>query len=136
MTLGDHPVFVVMAVAVAAPLLAELRVGVRVPVVVLEVLLGILVGPHVLRLIEVDGFLSAMQIVGMAAVLFMAGMEIDFERIRGRPLTLALAGWTASLGLGFLVVVLLHLIPGVLAPMMVILALITTGLGTLLPIWN
>jgi Kef-type K+ transport system membrane component KefB len=134
MTLSDHPVFIVMAVAVAAPLLAELRIGVRVPIVVLEVLLGILVGPHVLRLVEFDAFLSSMQTVGMAAVLFMAGMEIDFERIRGRPLTLALAGWAASAGLGFLVVALLHVIPGVSAPMMVILALITTGLGTLLPI--
>ena len=45
MTLSDHPIFVVMAVAVAAPLLAEIPIGLRVPVVVLEVLLGVLVGP-------------------------------------------------------------------------------------------
>ena len=57
MKLGSHPVFVVLAAAVAAPLLAELRVGRRVPVVVLEVLLGVLVGPHVLKLIEYGSFL-------------------------------------------------------------------------------
>jgi Kef-type K+ transport system membrane component KefB len=105
-----------------------------VPVVVLEVLLGILVGPHVLGLIQLDGFLSVMRTAGTAAVLFMAGMEIDFERIRGRPLSLALGGWVASLGLALLTVALLHVIPSVHAPMMVTIALSTTGLGTLLPI--
>ena len=48
MTLGNHPVFVVLAAAVAAPLVAELRMASRVPIVVLEVLLGILIGPQVL----------------------------------------------------------------------------------------
>jgi len=134
MTLGAHPVFVVLAAAVAAPLLAEMRAARRVPVVVLEVLLGILIGPHVLRLVEFDAFLSVMLIIGTTAVLFMAGMEIDFERIRGRPLSLALRGWAASVGLALLAVVLLHVIPGVHAPMMVTIALTTTALGTLLPI--
>jgi Kef-type K+ transport system membrane component KefB len=134
MTLGDHPVFVVLAAAVAAPLLAEMRAGRRVPVVVLEVLLGILVGSHVLRLVEFDSFLSVMHTIGTAAVLFMAGMEIDFERIRGRPLSLALRGWVASVGLALLTVALLHIIPGVHAPIMVTIALTTTSLGTLLPI--
>jgi Kef-type K+ transport system membrane component KefB len=138
----DHPIFVVIAAAVAAPLLAEIPIGVRVPVLVLEVVLGILIGPHVLGLVQPDeiattqliGFLSTMQIVGTAAVLFMAGMEIDFAEIRGRPLSLALRGWVASVGLAFLAVALLHVIPGVLAPMMVVIALATTGLGALLPI--
>jgi Kef-type K+ transport system membrane component KefB len=134
MTLGNHPIFVLIAVAVAAPLLAEMRIGKRVPVVVLEVLLGILVGPHVLGWIRLDAFLSPMHTMGTAAVLFMAGTEIDFGQIRGRPLTLALRGWVASLGLAFVVVALLRIIPGVNAPMMVMLALSTTGLGTLLPI--
>ncbi len=135
--LVDHPIFVLLGAAVIAPLLAELPVGRRVPVVVLEVLLGILVGPHVLGLIdfkEFNEFLSVMLRIGTAAVLFMAGVEIDFERIRGRPLSLALGGWAVSLALAFLAVVVLQLIPGVYAPLMVTLALATTGLGMLLPI--
>ncbi len=132
--LDNHPMLVVLVAAVAAPLLAEMPVGRRVPIVVLEVLLGILVGPHVLGLIHGDAFLSVMKVVGTAAVLFMAGMEIDFGQIRGRPLSLALGGWVASAGLAFLTVALLHVIPGVHAPMMVTIALTTTGLGTLLPI--
>ncbi len=134
MRLSNHPVFVVLLAAVAAPLLTELRIGRRVPVVVLEVILGIVVGPHVLGLIQFDVFLSAMLAIGMAAVLFMAGMEIDFEQIRGRPLSLALGGWVISVGVAFLTVAVLHVIRGVQAPLMVIIALTTTGLGALLPI--
>lgn len=143
MMLTEHPIFVVVVAAVAAPLLAELPIGLRVPVVVLEVLLGILIGPHVLGLVQLDGiasatqltgFLLTMQMIGTAMVLFMAGMEIDFTEIRGRPLSLALSGWLLSVGLAFLAVVLLHVIPGVHAPMMVTIALTTTGLGALLPV--
>jgi Kef-type K+ transport system membrane component KefB len=53
-------------------------------------------------------------------------------RHRGRPLALALGGWAASVALGLVAVALLHVIPGVHAPMMVTIALTTTGLGTLL----
>ncbi len=144
MMLADHPIFAVLVVAVAAPLLAEIPIGLRVPVVVLEVVLGILIGPHALGLVQyrpgevlgadLGGFLSVMFLIGMAATLFMAGTEIDFARIRGRPLSLALRGWVASLGLALLVVALLHVIPGVHTPMMVVIALSTTGLGVLLPI--
>jgi Kef-type K+ transport system membrane component KefB len=134
MSLGDHPVFVVLAAAVAAPLLAQLPIGRRVPVVVLEVLLGIVVGPHVLGWIRFDGFVSTMLTIGMAAVLFMAGMEIDFEGIRGRPLSLALRGWIASAAIAFLVVGILHVVPGIDAPLMATIALTTTSLGALLPV--
>jgi Kef-type K+ transport system membrane component KefB len=131
---GDHPVMLVIAVGILAPLLAEIPIGLRLPVVVLEVLLGILIGPEVLGLVEQGAFLEAMYAVGTAAVLFMAGMELDFAQIRGRPLTLALGGWGTSVALGFLAVALLHVIPGVEAPMMVTIALTTTGLATLIPI--
>ena len=133
MTLAHHPVFVVLLVAVAAPLLAELPVGRRVPVVVLEVVLGIVVGPHVLGWIQYEGFVEVMLTIGMAAVLFMAGMEIDFAAIQGRPLSLALRGWIVSLGIAFLAIMVLHVIRGVQAPLMATIALTTTSLGALLP---
>jgi Kef-type K+ transport system membrane component KefB len=134
MTITDHPVFVVMLAAATAPLLAELPQRLRVPVVVLEVLLGVAVGPHGLGWLQPSRFMSTMSQVGMATLLFMAGMELDFSRIRGRPLNLALGGWGVSLLAGLAVVAVLHLLPGVHAPLMVTLALATTGLGVLLPV--
>ena len=107
-----HPVFWLMLAAVAAPLLAEVPIGVRVPVVVLEVVLGILLGPHMLDLVQFDGFVESMFAFAMALTLFMAGMELDFGQIRGRPLILAVGGWATSVLLGLAVVALLHVIPG------------------------
>jgi Kef-type K+ transport system membrane component KefB len=134
MTLDHHPVFVILAVAVVAPLLAELPVGKRVPIVVLEVVLGIVVGPHVLGLIRADTLVSIMASIGTAALLFMAGTEIDFAAIRGRPLSLALRGWGVSAAIALAAIAGLHVVPGVHAPLMTTIALTTTGLGTLLAV--
>ena len=126
-------VLLVLLVAVAGPLLAELPVGFRVPAVVLEVVLGIIIGPQVLGLVHFDGIVASMFAFGMAATLFMAGMELEFERIRGRPLWLAAGGWGISVALGLSVAGVLHA-SSLHDPMMVALALATTALGTLLPI--
>ena len=134
--MSNHWIFWVLSAAVAAPLLAEIPVGFRVPVVVLEVLLGILIGPHVLGLVQFDGFVAAMFAFGMATTLFMAGMELEFNAIKGRPLSLAVGGWILSVLLGIAVVGLLHVIPQVHAPLMVALALCTTGLGVLIPVFR
>ena len=70
---------------------------------------------------------------GMAATLFMAGMELEFERIRGRPLRLAVGGWAMSVALGLSAAAVLHA-SSLHDPMIVALALTTTAFGTLLPI--
>ena len=88
------------------------------PVVVLEVLLGIAIGPHGLDLVRFEGFVAVMFVFGMATTLFMAGIELDWARIRGRPLR-----WPrrarSSLLLGFAIIGILHLVPFVRAPLMV-----------------
>jgi len=131
-----HPVFWILLCAVLAPLLAEIPLRFKVPVVVLEVLLGILIGPHVFDLVQFEGFVPTMFTLGMALTLFMAGMELDFGQIRGRPLALASAGWMLSVVIGFVAVAVLHVIPQEHAPMMVTLALCTTGLGVLVPVFR
>lgn len=128
-----HPVFWIFCAAIAAPLMAEIPIGLRVPVVVLEVVLGIVIGQHILGLVQFDGFVATMFTFGMATTLFMAGMELDFGDIKGRPLSLAVRGWGVSLLLGISVVGIFHVIPRVHAPLMVTIALCTTGLGVLIP---
>ena len=58
-----------------------------------------MIGPQVLGLVYLDGFLSRMYMLGMAATLLMAGMELEFNRIRGRLLSLAVRAWAVSLAL-------------------------------------
>jgi Kef-type K+ transport system membrane component KefB len=124
-----------MAIAVIASLLAELRLGpIRVPVVVWEMVFGIVLGPQVLGFVRADGLLEWFGgTVGLGALMFMAGMDLDLQKVKGLPLTLAFRGWALSLGLGLAAAALLHLVPGVHAPMMTALVLATTALGTFMP---
>jgi Kef-type K+ transport system membrane component KefB len=127
-------VLVVAFVAVLAPILADLTPRVRVPIVVAEVALGVLVGPEVLGLADVDDFIDALSTFGLAFLFFLAGLEIDFVRIAGRPAKLAVSGWWLSLALGLAIAFALWGVGAIGAPVLVGLALTTTALGTLMPI--
>ena len=74
--------------------------GPRVPPVVLEILIGILIGPKVLDLAEETTVVAFFSTLGLSFLFFMAGMEIDFQRIEGSPLTLALVTWFTSIAIG------------------------------------
>jgi Kef-type K+ transport system membrane component KefB len=132
---GTYPIFWILVAAVAAPLLSEIPLGIQMPIVVIEVILGVVIGPHSLDLVHFDGFIVTMFTLAMATTLFMAGMELNFGEIKGRPLSLAVGGWSVSLLLGIAVVVLLRIIPQVHAPLMVTLGLCTTGLGVMIPVF-
>jgi Kef-type K+ transport system membrane component KefB len=134
--MSHAPIFWILVAAVSAPLLGELPLRFKLPVVVLEVLLGIVLGPHVLGLVQFEGFVAIMFAIGMATTLFMAGMELEFEDIKGRPLSLAAGGWVLSILLGLAAIGLLHVVPHVDAPMMVVLSVCTTSLGVLVPIFR
>jgi Kef-type K+ transport system membrane component KefB len=136
MDLGSHPILIVMAIAVASSLLAELRIGdLRVPVVVWEMMLGVVIGPHVLGLARADGLLDWLGgVVGLAALFFMAGMDLDLRKIKGRPLSLSLRGWALSLVLGLSAAAFLYRLRLIEVPFLVGLALTTTAMGTFMPI--
>jgi Kef-type K+ transport system membrane component KefB len=119
--------------AVGAPLLAELLRRFRVPGVVLEIGLGIVIGPQVLALAESDGIVEAFSSLGLSFLMFLAGYEIEPERIRGRPISRAAIGWGMSLVIAFSVGGLLVLEGFALSDLLLGLALTTTALGTLLP---
>ena len=80
---------VVAAVALLAPLVIGLVPRLRLPAVVLEIVAGIVVGPAVLDWVETDTVIRVFALFGLAFLLFLAGLEIDFDRLRGRPLRLA-----------------------------------------------
>ncbi|MFI6815580.1 cation:proton antiporter [Nonomuraea sp. NPDC050328] len=133
--MSDHALTSVLVVALAAmlaPILAAASARVvRVPNVVLEILLGVLVGPVVLGWVRVDGLVAAISDFGLAMLMFMAGFEIEFQRIRGRPIRLAVLGWLISLAAGMAIG--LALFGFGTAAQVIGLALTTTALGTILP---
>ncbi|MFA5924074.1 MAG: cation:proton antiporter [Methylococcaceae bacterium] len=122
-------------VAMLAPLLAELPTGFRLPVVVLEVLLGIIIGPHMLHLAGPEGMVGTLAELGLTFLLFMVGLEIDFDKIRGRPLSLAISGWLLSFFVAMVCMFFFSVIGLIQAPpLLAAVALSTTALGVLAPI--
>ncbi|MFL6062952.1 MAG: cation:proton antiporter [Marmoricola sp.] len=90
----------VLVVAVVAPLVLGLVPRLRVPAVVLEIVAGILLGPSVLGWLSADLAVQIVALLGLAMLLFLAGLEIDVRRLRGRLLLTALAGFAISLLVG------------------------------------
>ena len=122
-------------VAMLAPLLAGLPTGFRVPVVAIEVVLGMLIGPHVFNLATPDGMVGTLGELGLAFLIFMVGLEIDFGKIRGRPLSLAVAGWFVSFLLALACMYFFNAIGLIQTPIILAAtALSTTALGILAPI--
>jgi Kef-type K+ transport system membrane component KefB len=107
---------------------------VPVPLVVLEISLGIVVGPQVLGWAETGPTIDVLARFGLVSLFFLAGFEIDFPSIRGRPITLAALSWLASLLICLSVGFGLQGCGIVDSGLLVGAALTTTALGTLMPI--
>lgn len=129
---AEWGLFWVPVLAVLAPIFARgIAPWVRIPIVVFELLLGILFGPALLGLIAENDIIHAFSELGLAVLFFVAGNEIDFRAIKGRPTVRATWGWLISLGLGLAAGFLVA--PGE-AAVIIGIALSSTALGTLLPI--
>lgn len=131
-----HPgtLVLIMAVAVLAPLLADLAARwIRVPLVIFEIALGVLIGPDVLGWARPDEVVDTLSHLGLAMLIFLAGYEIDFAAVRGATLRRALGAWQVSLVVG--IALAFALSGGDTYKSFVIgTALTSTALGTVLPI--
>ena len=125
---------IVVAVAFAAPFLLGLAPGLRVPAVVLEIVAGIVVGPSGFGWVELDPTIEVMATLGLAFLLFLGGLEVDFARLRGRLLRVTLQGYAVSLALALAVTFALGATGQVETPLLVAIALGSTSLGVLIPV--
>jgi len=125
---------IVMAVAFAAPLLLGLFPRLLLPSVVLEIVAGIVVGPSVLGWVHVDEAVEVIALLGLAFVLFLAGLEIEFGKLRGRVLRLTLLGFAISFVVALVVSLGLSAVDLVDTPLLVAIILCSTSLGVLVPV--
>src|SRR6266542_189500 len=133
MNLSFTSLAVVAAVALVAPLTLGLT-GLRLPAIVLEILLGIAVGPQGLDWAHVDRPVEVMSLIGLAFLLLLAGLEVEYDRFRGRLLRLTALGYGVSFGLALLVGLALRAGDLVKSPLLLAIILSATGLGVILPI--
>ncbi|MFE5589823.1 cation:proton antiporter [Streptomyces sp. NPDC056549] len=133
MSHSGSTLILIMAIAVLAPLLAY-AVGRRLPVplVIFEILLGILIGPDVLDWARPDALIDGLSQLGLAMLIFLAGYEIEFGKVRGDTLRRSVWAWLIALGLGLATGVLLG--GGYTKGVFIGVALTSTALGTVLPV--
>ncbi|MGW7415715.1 cation:proton antiporter [Streptomyces sp. NPDC054863] len=128
----------IMAIAVLAPLLAY-GIGrwLPVPLVIFEILLGILIGPDVLGWAQRDAVIDALSQLGLAMLIFLAGYEIEFGKVRGSTLKRSAAAWLIALALGLGLGTLLANLGddgGFSKGVFIGTALTSTALGAVLPV--
>ena len=125
---------VVALIAVAAPLVARTIPGIKSPAVVLEIVAGIVVGPSVLGWVEVDQPIAVLALVGVAFLLFLAGLEIDLLQLRGELLRLTVLGFGLTLVLGVGAGLAFDALGWVRSPLFLAIALSATSLGLVVPV--
>jgi Kef-type K+ transport system membrane component KefB len=129
-----NSLLLIFTIAALAPFLCEWIPWIRLPLVVVEIGLGILFGPQILNWAAAGPTIQVLANFGLAFLFFLAGFEIDFQAIRGRPLFLAGLGWLVSFVVCLIVGYGLQGVGIVDSGLIVGAALTTTALGTLMPI--
>src|SRR5216683_3663003 len=125
---------IVAVVAFLAPLLLALSPARRLSTIVLEIVAGILIGPSVLGWVKVDLPISILSVLGLAFLLFLSGLEVDLQRLRGRLLTYVGLAFLASSGLAWRVGYGLHAAGQMKSPLLIAIILVATSLGVVVPL--
>jgi Kef-type K+ transport system membrane component KefB len=125
---------VVLAVAAAVPLILAAVPRAPVPGPVLEIGAGIVLGPAVLGLVQPDQAVRLVSTIGLAFLLFLAGLEIDVRHFRGPRARLAGLALGLSAALALIIGIVLHAAGAVESPLLVGIILIATSLGMIIPI--
>jgi Kef-type K+ transport system membrane component KefB len=125
---------IVATVAVLAPLLLGSLPRLRLPAVVVEIVAGVVLGPSVLGWVQIDVPVQILAVLGLAFLLFLAGLEIDLRTLRGRALRLAVLGYGLTLVLGVAVGAGLGAVGWTRSPLLVAIALSATSLGLVVPV--
>jgi Kef-type K+ transport system membrane component KefB len=124
---------VMAAGALVVPLGLKLS-RIRVPSTVVEILLGIAIGPQALRWARVDEPVSVLSMLGLAFLLLLSGLEVDFQRLRGRLLGLTSLAFATSFALAVAIGSLLRAGGLVRSPLLIAVILSATSLGVILPV--
>jgi trk system potassium uptake protein TrkA len=79
------PLLIVVLLAFLVPLILSRFKKLSVPVVVGEILAGIVIGDSGFGLVDHDPMLEILALLGFAYLMFLSGLEVDFEAILPRP---------------------------------------------------
>jgi Kef-type K+ transport system membrane component KefB len=129
-----NSVLIIAAMAVVVPLISGLLPRLPVPGAALEVIAGILIGPSVLGWVRIDAPVQVLSDLGLGILLFLAGLEIDIERLRGPLARLAVSAFAVSAVLALLCAYAFRLAGQAEQPLLLAIILMSTSTGLLLPL--
>jgi Kef-type K+ transport system membrane component KefB len=92
------------------------------------------VGPHGIGWVDIDLPVRILALFGLAFLLFLAGLEIDVERLRGRLLRLASIGFVVTLAVGLAAGLAFDAVGWVSSPLLLAITLSATSLGLVVPV--
>src|ERR671931_748782 len=125
---------IVAATGFVAPLAIGLVPKLRLPNVVVEIILGIVVGPSVLGWAKADEPVQIMSLIGLSFLLLIAGLEVDYERLRGRLLEVTGLGFVLSIAIGLVIGLGLDAAGLVRSPLLIAIMFSATGLGIVIAV--
>ena len=129
-----NSLLIVAGISVLVPVVLGLLPRLPVPGAVLLVLGGIVVGPSVLNLARIDAPVEVLSDLGLGLLLFLAGLEIDVDRLRSPLTRLAGIAFGCSAALAVLCAVLFWLPGPETQPVLLAIIFMSTSAGLLLPL--
>src|SRR3984957_1885177 len=129
-----NSVLIIAGISVFVPVVLGLLPRLPVPGAVLEVIAGIIVGPSVRGWARIDAPVEVLSTLGLGMLLFLAGLEIDVERLRGPLSRLAVTAFAVSAALGIGGGFLFWLAGQATQPVLLGIVLMSTSAGLLLPL--
>jgi Kef-type K+ transport system membrane component KefB len=124
----------VATVAFCVPFILGFFPRARIPAVALELVAGIILGPSVLGWIEAGPVVSVMATIGVAFLLFLAGLELDVSVLKGPALVRGSLSFLFSFALAFALMLPLGAKGLILSPLLVSIALSATSIGILVTV--
>ncbi|HEY5018568.1 MAG TPA: cation:proton antiporter [Streptosporangiaceae bacterium] len=129
-----NSLLIIAGISVLVPVVLGLLPRLPVPGAVLMVIGGIVVGPSVLNWARIDAPVEVLSDLGLGMLLFLAGLEIDVERLRSPLSRLAGTAFGLSAGLGLLGGFVFWLTGAATPPILLAIILMSTSAGLLLPL--
>ena len=134
MPISFNSVLIIAGISVFIPVVLGLLPRLPVPEAVLEVIAGIVLGPSVLNWVRIDAPVEVLSTLGLGMLLFLAGLELDVEGLRGPLGRLAGIGFAVSAVLGLGVGFLFGAADTAIRPVLLAIILMSTSAGLLLPL--
>ncbi|KPV42735.1 cation:proton antiporter [Alicyclobacillus ferrooxydans] len=159
-TFSLESLLIVTVLALLVPLIVSKIKVVRIPIVVGEILVGVIVGKSGFNIIQSSQWLQFLQFFGLAYLMFVSGLELDFKTLlpkrrtqaqnstssegarvtRGmfslirNPLAFALISCVLTFGLSIALSIYLHHLHLIRSPFLLALIITTTSLTIVVPV--